>query len=205
MTVAVPLAAIEQLREHQTQIDADGTLCGVSRQALDEVLAFAERFEPQPVPGLKLETVLAGEQRELRVETDLAFDLVRIGHDVFVPEEPHVVFDGEPTGRLEEAPLDEVIHVAGNGSELTVGGVIEVARELEQMRDEEDEELFPENRAVLSDGARLIRFLGEVVLADARGGEGYGEGHVARPSTFALDPGLGRMAGADLSGKGAGA
>lgn len=40
MTEAVPLTDAERsLREHQIQIDEDGIMCGVSRQALHEVLA----------------------------------------------------------------------------------------------------------------------------------------------------------------------
>lgn len=35
---------IKQLREHQKQLDADGCMVGVSRQALDEVLAYADLF-----------------------------------------------------------------------------------------------------------------------------------------------------------------
>jgi len=37
-------AAIEQLRDHQLQLDMDGIMVGVSRQALDEVLASAARL-----------------------------------------------------------------------------------------------------------------------------------------------------------------
>lgn len=35
-----PTAAIKNLREHQQQLDIDGIFVGVSRQALEEVLAF---------------------------------------------------------------------------------------------------------------------------------------------------------------------
>ena len=40
---AKPVAAIEALRSHQIQLDQDGIQVGVSRQALEEVLSFAER------------------------------------------------------------------------------------------------------------------------------------------------------------------
>lgn len=143
MTVAVPLAAIETLRGftwgdflEDDQVDA-----------LTELVAFAERFEPQPVPGLKLETVLVGEQRELRVETDLAFDLVRIGHDVFVPETVEVVD--------EEA---ELIHEAGNGNRLTVADVEAVAKEL-------DDGAIGLGQ-MIPDASRLLRFLAEILAGD---------------------------------------
>ena len=34
-----PISALDAVRHHRTQIDEDGTLIGVSRQALDEVIA----------------------------------------------------------------------------------------------------------------------------------------------------------------------
>lgn len=37
---ARPTAAIEQLRDHQQQLDQDGCFVGVSRQAIDEVLQY---------------------------------------------------------------------------------------------------------------------------------------------------------------------
>jgi len=38
-----PGSAIQNLQEYQRQLDADGTFVGVSRQALDEVLAYVTR------------------------------------------------------------------------------------------------------------------------------------------------------------------
>ena len=38
---ALPSGAIDQLTNHQRQLDMDGTFVGVSRQALDELLTFA--------------------------------------------------------------------------------------------------------------------------------------------------------------------
>lgn len=35
-----PALAIDQLRNHQTQLDMDGVMVGVSRQAIDEVLTY---------------------------------------------------------------------------------------------------------------------------------------------------------------------
>lgn len=37
---AAPSEAIEQLRSHQQQLDMDGVIVGVSRQAIEEVLAY---------------------------------------------------------------------------------------------------------------------------------------------------------------------
>jgi hypothetical protein len=41
-----PASAIGALTGHQRQIDSDGTFVGVSRQALDEVIAWAETRRP---------------------------------------------------------------------------------------------------------------------------------------------------------------
>lgn len=61
--------AIEQLRDHQQQIDADGTFVGVSRQALDEVLAailpIIAREKAAPVELAGLVEELRGEARGL--------------------------------------------------------------------------------------------------------------------------------------------
>ncbi len=47
-----PDAAIEQLRDHQQQLDEHGVMVGVSRQAVDEVLAyFAALARPSPEPS----------------------------------------------------------------------------------------------------------------------------------------------------------
>ena len=43
-------AALENLKNHQQQLDADGCMVGVSRQALDEILADYEALTAQPVP-----------------------------------------------------------------------------------------------------------------------------------------------------------
>lgn len=45
MTELKPIAAIEQLTMHQQQLDMDGVFVGVSRQALDEVLAYVTRAD----------------------------------------------------------------------------------------------------------------------------------------------------------------
>lgn len=44
--------ALTNLREHQRQLDADGIEVGVSRQALDEALAFIDQMAaPKPIGG----------------------------------------------------------------------------------------------------------------------------------------------------------
>jgi hypothetical protein len=43
--------AIENLRTNQQQLDMDGIIVGVSRQALEEVLAYVERLRAVPAPG----------------------------------------------------------------------------------------------------------------------------------------------------------
>ena len=45
--------AINQLREHQQQLDADGIMVGVSRQALDEVLEYVSFMEMEQAPWRK--------------------------------------------------------------------------------------------------------------------------------------------------------
>jgi len=42
-----PTLAIDQLRNHQTQLDMDGVMVGVSRQAIDEVLTYLASPQPQ--------------------------------------------------------------------------------------------------------------------------------------------------------------
>src|SRR5690606_14654110 len=54
-----PSAAIEQLRNHQKQLDADGCMVGVSRQALDEVL---DALEAQAPPAGARDAVADGEK-----------------------------------------------------------------------------------------------------------------------------------------------
>ena len=45
--------AINQLREHQQQLDDDGIMVGVSRQALDEVLEYVSFMEIEQAPWRK--------------------------------------------------------------------------------------------------------------------------------------------------------
>jgi len=47
-------AVIEELKTHQTQLDMDGVMVGVSRQALEELLAHvAAPAQPAPIAGLE--------------------------------------------------------------------------------------------------------------------------------------------------------
>ena len=47
-------AVIEELKTHQTQLDQDGVMVGVSRQALEELLAHvAAPAHPAPIAGLE--------------------------------------------------------------------------------------------------------------------------------------------------------
>ena len=47
-------AVIEELKTHQTQLDQDGVMVGVSRQALEELLAhIAKPAQPAPIAGLE--------------------------------------------------------------------------------------------------------------------------------------------------------
>lgn len=64
MTVKVPLEAAANALLTKHQIDETGLMVGVSHEALDELIAFAETFRSRALPGLGLETV-AGESPEI--------------------------------------------------------------------------------------------------------------------------------------------
>lgn len=49
-TRVVPVEAIKSLTEHQEQLDMDGCMVGVSRQALDETLAYVAALNAAPAP-----------------------------------------------------------------------------------------------------------------------------------------------------------
>ena len=58
-------AVIEELKTHQTQLDQDGVMVGVSRQALEELLAHvAAPAHPAPIAGLEPVASLLDELRE---------------------------------------------------------------------------------------------------------------------------------------------
>ena len=58
-------AVIEELKNHQTQLDQDGVMVGVSRQALEELLAHvAAPAHPAPIAGLEPVASLLDELRE---------------------------------------------------------------------------------------------------------------------------------------------
>lgn len=59
-----PYDAICNLKEYQRQLDMDGCEVGVSRQAVDEVLAFAESHAPQSVTGTPDTVVMKREDVE---------------------------------------------------------------------------------------------------------------------------------------------
>lgn len=87
-----PVAAIEQLTNHQQQADMDGTFVTVSRQALDEVLAYVTRAEPlRAAPDLEIPPdrptlsyeALAGEAEEK------GYTFTRADYDkMFSPAQP---------------------------------------------------------------------------------------------------------------------
>lgn len=166
MTKPVPIEAARQLRDHQEQADPDGAFVKVSRQAVDELVAFALEFEAQPLPGMSQE-VVAGELREIRLVDDSleaqSFVLIRLNGRVFAPEVVTVV---------------ETLHVAGNGNELTTETVDFVIAGLES-----DPECAAE------DAVQLIKFLVEVVLAELREDEAR-VASSSEPGVIDMDPGL---------------
>lgn len=91
MAIEVPLGALNELREHQQQLDEDGVVVGISREALELVLAFVETFEPRALPNMVGgDLPIAGEMASLTfidptVEAE-EIDLIRLNGRVFVPE-----------------------------------------------------------------------------------------------------------------------
>jgi hypothetical protein len=87
MTVAVPLEAARLVRRHIDHLKETRAGSLPFHNALEELAAFAERFEPQPLPSMTQE-VLAGELPELRLvdETVGTIDLIRLNGRVYVPE-----------------------------------------------------------------------------------------------------------------------
>ena len=60
--------AINQLREHQQQLDDDGIMVGVSRQALDEVLEYVSLMEGEaPLPGSEPSTAGVGDEKDAAI------------------------------------------------------------------------------------------------------------------------------------------
>lgn len=86
--VGFPSDAVEALRDGQRQLDMEGVEVGVSRQAVDEVLSWIDRYVPRPVQSAESAVVVDGVQ-ELRIDGDELFDrveLIRCNGRVFVPE-----------------------------------------------------------------------------------------------------------------------
>src|SRR6478672_692217 len=122
MTKPVPIEAAHTLDKWLGPKNAgpkNGPLFS-TRLAMRELVEFALQFEPQSLPG-EMSNVLAGEQREIILALPSCdadeLGLIRVNGRVFVPE---VV---EPT----------VLHVAGNGQELTVDVAEGVAASLDAL------------------------------------------------------------------------
>lgn len=94
--VGFPAGAVDALRQDQRQLDIHGEFVGVSRQALDEVLTWVNRFAVRPIAGTEGREVV-GSMSELRFDSDDPFltslDLVRVNGRPFVPETPIAVDD----------------------------------------------------------------------------------------------------------------
>jgi hypothetical protein len=169
MTVAVPLEELETVRE----FDWFSALPAETAEALDKVLDFVARFEPQPLPSLEAEgPVMAGELSEIRLRDSglVMVDLIRLNDRVYVPETVEAVSE-----------FDGVIHEAGNGNRLTAEDVEAIAQRLERHAptigaagmwhassgSQHGKSL---DGATLSDAmtdcARLLRFLGEILAGD---------------------------------------
>lgn len=105
---AFPSEAVVQLREHQRQLDGFGVEVGVSRQAVDEVLAWVDQFVPRSLPNCELS--LGQNVGELVIEEpDLVVDLIRCNGRTFVPETPTIELEAEPALPPEIAGSQTVI------------------------------------------------------------------------------------------------
>lgn len=116
MTFPVPIEAARLLAK--ANIDRDYKLSDDEVARIGELIEFAERFEPQALPGMTQGVVQAGELREihLRDETLKAdeFDLIRLNGRVYAPETVEVEDDeaGKLPGWFESACLASMRHGA---------------------------------------------------------------------------------------------
>lgn len=125
--VGFPSAAVESLRSDQRQLDEDGVEIGVSRQAVDEVLAWIDHYVPRARQDMELS--LGQDVGELIIEDEgLEVELIRMNGRTFVPEVAVVVderteFDlaveladcptsDETPGVAATPALDELIRLA---------------------------------------------------------------------------------------------
>jgi hypothetical protein len=94
--VGFPAGAVDALRQDQQPFDVEAVQVVVSRQALDEVLAWVDRFAVRPIAGMEGREVV-GSLSELRFDSDDPFltslDLVRVNGRPFVPETPLAIDD----------------------------------------------------------------------------------------------------------------
>ena len=73
--------AEKQLREHQTQLDVDGVMVGVSRQALDEVLARIAELEARELGWIQTLSTMQAERDRLETAIGCAMSQLRIDED----------------------------------------------------------------------------------------------------------------------------
>lgn len=72
-------AVIEELKTHQTQLDQDGVMVGVSRQALEELLAHvAAPAQPAPIAGLEPGCPLCGRDPFHRIDNGIGMEAVAV-------------------------------------------------------------------------------------------------------------------------------
>ena len=72
-------AVIEELKTHQTQLDMDGVMVGVSRQALEELLAHvAAPAHPAPIAGLEPGCPFCGRDPFHRIDNGVGMEAVAV-------------------------------------------------------------------------------------------------------------------------------
>jgi hypothetical protein len=72
-------AVIEELKTHQTQLDQDGVMVGVSRQALEELLAHvAAPAHPAPIAGLEPGCPFCGRDPFHRIDNGIGMEAVAV-------------------------------------------------------------------------------------------------------------------------------
>lgn len=168
--LAFPKGAIESLRTDQGQCDEDGVCVIVSRQAVEETLAWIDRYVPRPVQCAEDAVVVDGIY-ELRIDYPdehprRNVDLIRVNGRVFVPETP-----------VEAIDVDRIVE--------------EITRDVAELGDRTSPDDWPEAMIVTGDELAMIvrRALGadeEAVIGSAIG-EAIRDGAIAGTRALILD------------------
>ena len=123
MTFPVPIEAARILA--RANIDRDYRLSDDEVARIGELIEFAERFEPQALPGMSQDVVQAGELREIHLHDETLkadeFDLIRLNDRVYAPETVEVAPDSNEyldAQRIVESPSVIGVYAAPEWDEL---------------------------------------------------------------------------------------